>query len=77
KVAVVTGAACGIGRATATAFLEEGARTALADIDQTALRESHRGLAGHSSGKSCARRFPTRPGWPGLRRFPRTTRRKL
>jgi 3-oxoacyl-[acyl-carrier protein] reductase len=46
KVAVVTGAACGIGRAIATAFLEEGARTALADIDQTALRETHRGLAG-------------------------------
>jgi NAD(P)-dependent dehydrogenase (short-subunit alcohol dehydrogenase family) len=46
KVAVVTGAASGIGRAIATAFLEEGARTALADIDQAALRETHRGLAG-------------------------------
>jgi 3-oxoacyl-[acyl-carrier protein] reductase len=46
KVAVVTGAARGIGRTIATAFLEEGARTALADIDPAALRATHRGLAG-------------------------------
>lgn len=46
KVAVVTGAASGIGRAIATAFLEEGARTVLADLDQAALRATRRGLAG-------------------------------
>ncbi len=34
KVAVVTGAASGIGRAIATRFVEEGARVAVADIDQ-------------------------------------------
>jgi NAD(P)-dependent dehydrogenase (short-subunit alcohol dehydrogenase family) len=46
KVAVVTGAASGIGRAIATAFLEQGARTVLTDIDQAALDEAQRGLAG-------------------------------
>ena len=46
KVAVVTGAASGIGRAIATAFLEEGARTVLADIDQTRCAQRAAALPG-------------------------------
>ena len=37
KVAVVTGAASGIGRATATAFAEEGMKVVLADIEKDNL----------------------------------------
>ena len=37
KVAVVTGAASGIGRAIAARMAREGARVVLADIEQTAL----------------------------------------
>lgn len=37
KVAVVTGAASGIGRATATRFAEAGMKVVLADIEETAL----------------------------------------
>ena len=37
KVAVVTGAASGIGRATATAFAAEGMKVVLADIEEKAL----------------------------------------
>jgi NAD(P)-dependent dehydrogenase (short-subunit alcohol dehydrogenase family) len=36
RVAVITGAAAGIGRATALAFAEKGARVVVADIDQEA-----------------------------------------
>ena len=39
KVAVITGATGGIGRAAARLFAEEGARVALVDLDVGALRE--------------------------------------
>ena len=40
KVAMVTGAARGLGRVTALAFAREGARVALADIDEPGGRET-------------------------------------
>jgi len=40
KVAVITGAADGIGRATAILFAREGARLVLADVNEQGLRES-------------------------------------
>lgn len=49
KVAVVTGAASGIGLATATRFAEEGMRVVLSDIEESALDAAVTGLtaAGH------------------------------
>lgn len=40
KVAVVTGAASGIGRALAERFVEEGMKVVLADVEEGALRET-------------------------------------
>ncbi len=40
KVAVITGAASGIGRATAVALAREGARVAIADVDRAGLAET-------------------------------------
>jgi NAD(P)-dependent dehydrogenase (short-subunit alcohol dehydrogenase family) len=40
KVAVITGAASGIGRATAILFAREGARLALADVHEEGLKET-------------------------------------
>ena len=40
KVAVITGAADGIGRATAILFAREGARLVLADVNEQGLKES-------------------------------------
>jgi 3-oxoacyl-[acyl-carrier protein] reductase len=39
KVAVVTGAASGIGRATAQLFADEGARVAVIDLNETGLKQ--------------------------------------
>ena len=40
KVAIITGAASGIGRATAVLFANEGARLVLADMDEKGLKET-------------------------------------
>lgn len=40
RVAIVTGAASGIGRATAIRFAEEGARVVLTDVNEAALNET-------------------------------------
>ncbi len=44
KVVVVTGAASGIGRALAGAFLREGAKAGLADIEEESLLPTRRDL---------------------------------
>jgi NAD(P)-dependent dehydrogenase (short-subunit alcohol dehydrogenase family) len=46
KVAVVTGAGSGIGRALAHALAERGCRLALADLNEAALKETARELSG-------------------------------
>jgi NAD(P)-dependent dehydrogenase (short-subunit alcohol dehydrogenase family) len=45
KVAIVTGAASGIGRAVAQVFAREGAQVALVDINEAGLRETHATIA--------------------------------
>ena len=47
KVAVITGAARGIGRATALRFAQQGAHIALLDLDPKALEETRQECAAH------------------------------
>jgi NAD(P)-dependent dehydrogenase (short-subunit alcohol dehydrogenase family) len=44
KIAVITGAASGIGRATAIIFAREGAKLVLADMQETGLQETLQGV---------------------------------
>lgn len=55
KVAVVTGAASGIGRATAELFSREGARVVLADVDEGGLEAATRSLL-EVGGEACFKR---------------------
>jgi NAD(P)-dependent dehydrogenase (short-subunit alcohol dehydrogenase family) len=55
KVAVVTGAASGIGRALATAFAGEGMRVVLADVEATALDEAAHTVAAIGPGAIAVR----------------------
>jgi NAD(P)-dependent dehydrogenase (short-subunit alcohol dehydrogenase family) len=54
KVAIVTGAARGIGLAAAQLFLQEGAQVVLADVNMPALREAEHQLAGQPAAFVCA-----------------------
>jgi len=53
KVAVVTGAASGIGLAVAGRFVAEGARVVLADLDAGKAEAAARGLGGPAAGVLC------------------------
>jgi NAD(P)-dependent dehydrogenase (short-subunit alcohol dehydrogenase family) len=53
KVAIVTGAATGIGKAIATAFAREGANVVLSDIDADGVKQVEQEL-GQLPGRSCA-----------------------
>jgi 3-oxoacyl-[acyl-carrier protein] reductase len=45
KVAIITGAALGIGRATAERFAREGAKVVVVDLDETKVKEAAEALA--------------------------------
>lgn len=47
KTAIITGAARGIGRAFAEAYIREGARVAIADINEAAVRETAAQIGAH------------------------------
>ena len=49
KVAIVTGAASGIGRSTAEVFAREGCRVALVDINEAGLKETLNRIGGEQS----------------------------
>ena len=67
RVAVVTGAAAGIGRATAELFAEEGARVVLADLAGEAVERVAAGNSGHRVRRPSA--------WPRMSQRKKASRR--
>jgi 3-oxoacyl-[acyl-carrier protein] reductase len=61
KVAIVTGAARGIGRATATLLAEQGARLVLSDVDGDALKQTVEALGGSAVGEAGDLTSPATP----------------
>jgi NAD(P)-dependent dehydrogenase (short-subunit alcohol dehydrogenase family) len=67
KVAIVTGAAAGIGRATAVRFASEGAQLVVNDVDATRLERLAAQVRGEFGAEptrpsATCRRSPTRSG---------------
>jgi NAD(P)-dependent dehydrogenase (short-subunit alcohol dehydrogenase family) len=62
KVAVITGAASGIGRGLAERCVREGMKVVLADIDETALVQTERELKAASAGVLAVRTDVSKPG---------------
>lgn len=60
KVAIVTGAASGIGRASAERFAAEGARVVIADLDESGAREAAEAIAGDGGDATHVRADVTR-----------------
>ena len=81
KVAVITGAGAGIGRATAELFAEEGAAVVIAERDESTGRDAadqiktsrRKGsLRAHRRLRRDERQAHGRPGRRGFRRDPRS-----
>ena len=75
KVAFVTGAGTGIGRATALAFAHEGASVVVADVSEQGNQETARliefaggaGSRSHPRSGLCGRQPGVAPRWPSGR----------
>lgn len=79
RVAVVTGAARGIGAATAVRLAAEGRAVAVIDLDEAACKDTVEKItAGRRQGSSrSAVTSPTRPRWrPPSRGSPRSSARR-
>lgn len=65
KVAVITGAASGIGLASARLFGQEGASVLLGDVDEEEGRRAAEEIEGAAKPPSCGRTSPPGQTWSG------------
>ena len=66
KVSIITGAGQGIGQATALKFAKEGAKVAVCDINEAAVRDGRRGRSSTPAARRSASTStsPTRTASP-------------